>query len=69
MLLNTKRKGMKKFTKKNRKYLIGGGKITSMYQLQKAAGAYLRRYPSAESIRVTYCGKVKVFDLKRFPLV
>jgi hypothetical protein len=60
---------MKKFTKKNRKYLIGGGKITSVQQFQRVAQAFLRRYPSAQSIRVTYCGKVKVFDLKRFPLV
>jgi hypothetical protein len=60
---------MKKVSKKNRKYLIGGGRITSMQQFQRVALAFLRRYPSAQSIRVTYCGKVKVFDLKRFPLV
>ena len=60
---------MKKTTKKNRKYLIGGGKITSVQQFQRAAQAFLRKNPSAESMRVTYCGKVKIFDLKRFPLV
>ena len=55
---------MKKTTKKNRKYVMGSRKITSVHQFQRVAQVFLRKHPFAQSIRVSYCGKTKVIMLQ-----
>ena len=66
LLLNIKYFPMRVAKKKNRKYLIGAGKINTRYQLERIIRSMIiNSNPNVQivDVKLRYCGKNKMFNI------
>ena len=59
---------MKKAKKKNRKYLIGGGQVNTMFKLDQKVVSMLMKgnYSPNDDLKIRFCGKTKLFNVAKY---